>query len=115
VSRNARPYRLYLLAAGDEEVLKSVMLRVTTIDGDRQLLADEIQRKTEVVDSFRELINTALLTRWFCIKSKQEKYKMLNRRHRIKFTKEEAMEAVESLLRYHNDPDLVYTFLYSAE
>lgn len=102
------------LEFGDDliSVLKRIRRRIGVLDGERALLADEIERKTEVIEGFRNLLNTALLTRWFCIRSLNERKDMLVRGHRIKMRRSEFGEAVKTLSTYCEDTELVNKYLF---
>lgn len=103
-----------ILNFGDElnQALDRVTLRVNSYDAERQLLVNEIRKKTEIIEEFRELLNIALLTRWFCIKSKNERKAMIEHGHNIRMKRKEITEAVDLQIIHYGDAELVYAYLY---
>jgi hypothetical protein len=103
-----------ILSFGNElnEILDRVILRVGDIDEERGLMVKEMRKKTEIIEEFRTLLNTATYIRWFQIKTYKQRMEFLKKNRRLTYSKEEAEHIVPLLLQYYQDPELVSAYLY---
>lgn len=106
-----------LIKFGDElnEALDRVLLRVKELDGDRKFIVDEIRERTDLVEQFRAILNTAIYVRWFNKKTMSQREKLLEKKRRLLYSESEAQKIVPLLLEYYQDPELVIAYIYFGE